>query len=80
MNCSLVISQVKEVHMKRFSIIMTETGRDDFNLDEFIILKKENYNGLISIAQRINEWGYVASNIPILCDKCGSFIIDVRVF
>jgi hypothetical protein len=66
--------------VKRFSIIVTETGRDNFDLDEHIILRKEHYEGIVSIAKRIDEWGYVTSNISIVCDRCKSFITDALEF
>jgi hypothetical protein len=66
--------------MKRFAIIITETGRDNFDLDEAILLKREHFVDFLRMARRIDVWDDVAATIPMTCDKCKSFTADYLTF
>ena len=66
--------------MKRFAVEITEDGSFNYEPEEKVIIEADCFRGFIEIAKRIDVWDDVLSNIPIQCDKCDSFIIDIFTF
>ena len=65
--------------MKRFAIKIIDTGHDNFNLDDHIVLRREHYEGFLEFAEEYELWHKILKE-SIICDKCESYITDSYTF